>query len=282
MEVAVGDIRIPAQGNGSIWLRYSRHDPSRFVSAADVLAGKADPELFRSKLVLVGVTGLGLLDFQATPLGERVPGVEVHAQLIEQVFDGDFLVRPAWAKWLEAALLLLAVLLLMWIVPARRVAGLDRRPWRGPRRARRGGARRLRRAGRPARHRLAAARGAVRVLGAARRDAGRGRPPAPRAARAGGALRRRARRRLPHPDGPAARPRGADARPALGAARRAARAGAHRRRRLLRLPAARPPTACSSCWATSRARECRRRSSWRCARRPSRPPRRAAATSAAR
>jgi adenylate cyclase len=121
LEVAVGDIRIPAQANGSVWLRYSPHDPSRFVSAADVLAGKADAELFRSKLVLVGVTGLGLLDFQATPLGERVPGVELHAQLIEQVFDGAFLVRPSWAPWLEAGLLIAAVLLLMWIVPARRV-----------------------------------------------------------------------------------------------------------------------------------------------------------------
>jgi len=121
MEVALGDIRIPAQGNGSIWLHYSRHDPARFVSAADVLAGKADPELFRSKMVLVGVTGLGLLDFQATPLGERMAGVELHAQLIEQVFDGVFLVRPTWAPWLEAALLLAAVLLLIWIVPARRV-----------------------------------------------------------------------------------------------------------------------------------------------------------------
>ena len=121
LEVAVGDIRIPAQGNGSIWLRYSKHDPARFVSASQVLAGKADAELFRSKLVLVGVTGLGLLDFQATPLGERVPGVELHAQLIEQVFDGDFLVRPTWAPWLEAGLLIVAVALLMWIVPSRRV-----------------------------------------------------------------------------------------------------------------------------------------------------------------
>jgi CHASE2 domain-containing sensor protein/serine phosphatase RsbU (regulator of sigma subunit) len=121
LEVAVGDLRIPAQRNGSIWLRYSRHDPARFVSAADVLGGKVSAELFRSKLVLVGVTGLGLLDFQATPLGERVPGVEIHAQLIEQVFDNDFLVRPAWAPWLEAGLLIAAVLLLMWIVPARRV-----------------------------------------------------------------------------------------------------------------------------------------------------------------
>jgi serine phosphatase RsbU (regulator of sigma subunit) len=121
LEVGVGDIRIPAQGNGSIWLRYGRHDPSRFVSAAEVFAGKVDPELLRSKLVLIGVTGLGLLDYQVTPLGESMPGVELHAQLIEQVFDGAFLVRPAWTPWLEAALLLAAGLLLMWIVPARRV-----------------------------------------------------------------------------------------------------------------------------------------------------------------
>src|SRR5262249_5906337 len=84
MQVAVGDIHIPAQDNGSVWLRYGRHDPARFVSAAEVLAGKADPELFRSKLVLIGVTGLGLLHFQATPLGERVPGGGLHAPLIEQ------------------------------------------------------------------------------------------------------------------------------------------------------------------------------------------------------
>jgi adenylate cyclase len=121
LEVAVGDIRIPAQGNGSIWLHYGHHDASRFVSAADVFAGKADPELFKSKLVLIGVTGLGLLDYQATPLGERLAGVELHAQLIEQVFDSAFLVRPVWTPWAEAAMLLAAVLLLMWIVPARRV-----------------------------------------------------------------------------------------------------------------------------------------------------------------
>ena len=122
VQVAFGDVRIPAQADGTIWLRFSRHDPSRFVSAAEVLAGTADPELFASKLVLVGVTGLGLLDFQPTPLGERIPGVEIHAQLIEQIYDGAYLVRPAWAKLAEAGLLAAGALLLMWIVPTRRVA----------------------------------------------------------------------------------------------------------------------------------------------------------------
>jgi adenylate cyclase len=121
LEVTVGGIRIPAQQDGSLWLRLSRHDPARFVSAAAVLAGEADPQLFESKLVLVGLTGLGLLDYQATPLGERVPGVELHAQALEQVFDGAYLVRPAWAVWLEVAALTLGVLLLMRMGPQRRV-----------------------------------------------------------------------------------------------------------------------------------------------------------------
>lgn len=122
MEATVADIRVPAQPDGLAWLRFSRHDPSRFVSAAALLEGRVQREMLASKLVLVGVTGLGLIDHVETPLGQRVPGVELHAQLIEQIFDGTFLVRPRWAAWLEVGMLAAAVLVLMLVVPARRVS----------------------------------------------------------------------------------------------------------------------------------------------------------------
>ena len=121
LNVEFADATVPVQRDGSMWLRYSRHDQDRFVSAADVLAGNVDPELFRSKLVLLGVTGVGLLDYKATPLGEQVPGVELHAQLIEQIFDRAYLVRPVWALWLELALLLGGAALLIVLVPSARV-----------------------------------------------------------------------------------------------------------------------------------------------------------------
>lgn len=121
LQVEFADAIVPVQRDGSMWLRYSRHDPARFVSAAQVLAGNADPEVLRSKLVLLGVTGVGLLDYKATPLGEQVPGVELHAQLIEQIFDGEYLVRPAWALWLELALLAAGAALLVVLVPSARV-----------------------------------------------------------------------------------------------------------------------------------------------------------------
>src|SRR6185503_17334859 len=69
------------------------------------------------KVVLIGVSGLGLLDYQATPLGERIPGVEVHAQILEQVFDGVYLRRPAGAPWVEALALFLAGLAFILFVP---------------------------------------------------------------------------------------------------------------------------------------------------------------------
>jgi serine phosphatase RsbU (regulator of sigma subunit) len=121
LHVSFADAHVPMQQDGSVWLRYSRHDPQRFVSAADVLAGRVDPELLRGRLVLVGVTGVGLLDYKVTALGEQVPGVELHAQLIEQVFDGDYLQRPAWALWLELALLAIGAALLVVLVPSVRV-----------------------------------------------------------------------------------------------------------------------------------------------------------------
>ncbi|MGH8691897.1 MAG: CHASE2 domain-containing protein [Burkholderiales bacterium] len=120
--LALGDLRVPLQSDGSFRVYFGRHDPERLVSAEDVLSGRAAPELLRDKLVLVGVTGLGLLDFQATPLGERIPGVEVHAQILEQMFEGAYLRRPTAASWIEAALLAAAGLALIGFVPAARPA----------------------------------------------------------------------------------------------------------------------------------------------------------------
>jgi len=121
LTLRLGEFNIPMQADGRLWLHYGHHDPARYVSAADLLSGRVAPQVLRHKLVLVGVTGLGLLDQKLTPLGERVPGVEIHQQLLEQIFDGGYLWRPAEAPWIEAGLLIVAGLLLIVIVPALRV-----------------------------------------------------------------------------------------------------------------------------------------------------------------
>ncbi len=111
--VAIGNLDVPIQNDGRLWVHYTPHDANRFVSAADVLTGDADTSQFDSKLVLLGVTGLGLIDYQTTPLGERMPGIEIHAQVLENIFDGELLARPRWAPWAEGvAFLLLGVVVI--------------------------------------------------------------------------------------------------------------------------------------------------------------------------
>jgi adenylate cyclase len=105
--IALGDIVIPTDADGTVRIYYSHRRADRFVSAIDVLEGKIDPLRLEGQLVLIGVTGLGLLEYQNTPVGERMPGSEIHAQLLENIFDRALLRRPGWAPWLETALFLL-------------------------------------------------------------------------------------------------------------------------------------------------------------------------------
>lgn len=115
--VGVGNLVVPTEPDGSVRVHFARPDQARFVSASEVLAGKIDPHLLERKLVLIGVTALGLSDYQATPVADRMSGVEIHAQLLEGIFDTDLLSRPRAVTWAEAGVLLAGGLLLILVMP---------------------------------------------------------------------------------------------------------------------------------------------------------------------
>lgn len=117
--VQVAELRVPTQSDGEVWLYFAPVKASavRTLSAADVLAGKVDPERLAGKLVLIGLTGSGLSDMRMTPLGDLVPGVEIQAQLIESLFDSHFILRPWWMKWLETSAMALIGLIMIVFIP---------------------------------------------------------------------------------------------------------------------------------------------------------------------
>lgn len=121
IDVRLAELRMSAEDDGTIRLRYTPHDPERFVSALDVIEGRVAKEKLENKLVLVGITGLGLLDHQVTVLRESVPGIEIHAQFIEQFFDNAYLKRPWFALWAEILLMIAAAALVIVRVPKQRV-----------------------------------------------------------------------------------------------------------------------------------------------------------------
>jgi adenylate cyclase len=118
--IRVGDYSLPTQPNGELLLHYGRSKSSYYLSATDVLAGTHPPALFKSRFVLIGFNSTGLQDSTVTPLGELLPGVDIHAQILESLLSSSALKRPPWMPLLELATLLIGGLLLIAVVPALR------------------------------------------------------------------------------------------------------------------------------------------------------------------
>jgi adenylate cyclase len=114
--VAIGEKVIPTDRDGQLWLRFSRHDPRRTVSAADVLQGKAQQRALDGRIAIIGTSAPGLLDLRATPLDPVISGVEINAQAIEQLLSGRLLIRPDYAQGMEIVLTVASALLLGYMV----------------------------------------------------------------------------------------------------------------------------------------------------------------------
>jgi len=115
--IAVRGFEIPTDRNGQLWVHFSEHDPARFVSAVDVLEDRVPADRFRSRLVLIGTSATGLLDVKTTPVDPVVPGVEVHAQILENVLTQSTLARPNYATAAELATALVVGGMVIWLVP---------------------------------------------------------------------------------------------------------------------------------------------------------------------
>ena len=115
--VAVKGFAVPTDRNGQLWVHFAAYDPSIYVSALDVLEGKVDADTIAGRLVLIGTSAAGLLDVKTTPVSPVMPGVEIHAQILEAALTGGLLSQPLWgplAEFLSAVILGLAVI---WFAP---------------------------------------------------------------------------------------------------------------------------------------------------------------------
>lgn len=115
--VVIQQIAIPVDRNGQIWMNLSRTDARRYISTADILSGLVDRNRLAGRLVLIGTSATALGDIRATPLHAGVPGVELHAQILETILAQDHLVRPNYAIFAELFFVVLVGGLLLLVVP---------------------------------------------------------------------------------------------------------------------------------------------------------------------
>ncbi len=89
----------------------------RYVSASDVLSGQLTPNDIEGRIVLVGTTAPGLLDLRSTPVNPTYPGVEVHANVISSMLDGDYIIQPEYSRGLLFITVLVVGLILSVTMP---------------------------------------------------------------------------------------------------------------------------------------------------------------------
>jgi adenylate cyclase len=113
--IGVKGFQVPTDANGQLWVHFARRDTSLLIPAVDVLEGRVPPEKIKGKLVLIGTSAVGLNDLKTTPVSRAMPGVEIHAQVIESALTHAVLSEPNYGIALEfLAAIVLGILVLIF------------------------------------------------------------------------------------------------------------------------------------------------------------------------
>jgi len=99
--VKIGEFVVPTDAYGQFWVHFANPHQERIVPAWKVIAGEAGEDVFDGTIVLIGTSAAGLKDLRPSPLDPAMPGIEAHAQAIEQILAGRFISRPDWANGAE-------------------------------------------------------------------------------------------------------------------------------------------------------------------------------------
>ncbi|MGH8622185.1 MAG: CHASE2 domain-containing protein, partial [Burkholderiales bacterium] len=114
----VGPLRIPVDNEAAALVPYRGKQGSfRYYSIVDVLNERIDTGELKGKIVLVGSTAPGLRDQRATPVESVYPGVEVHANMISGILDGNIKQRPPYVVGAVFVLLLATGLAMALLLP---------------------------------------------------------------------------------------------------------------------------------------------------------------------
>jgi adenylate cyclase len=115
--IKTGDLEVPTDARGRMALYDTGHRSERYVSALAVLKDAVPKDKIEGQVIFVGTSAIGLKDMRSTPADDSVPGVEVHAQLAEQMLEQEFLARPDFADGAEFLYLAVIGLLLVILLP---------------------------------------------------------------------------------------------------------------------------------------------------------------------
>jgi adenylate cyclase len=124
LQIRVGDLTVPTDSAGRVWLHFARPNPDIYDSCAKILSDGFDPkspavrQRFEGHIVLIGTSAKGIVaDSVPTPIDRHMLGMELQAQTMEQAIEGGFLTRPLWGDGAGTLYALVQGVLLTLLLP---------------------------------------------------------------------------------------------------------------------------------------------------------------------
>jgi len=117
-KITIGKLSIPTDDYGRAMINY-RGETKTFphIPITDILRGKVSDNLLRDKIVLVGATAVGIYDMRVTPFGSVFPGLEIHANVVDNILSNNFLFQPGWTTILDVMIIIFTGLSLGLVLP---------------------------------------------------------------------------------------------------------------------------------------------------------------------
>ncbi len=114
----IGTKKINVASDGTVMINF-RGPAFTFphYSVYDVINHNIPIEKLKGKVVILGATEVGVFDLRTTPVGTAFPGVEVHANLVDNMINGDYFHRSDFVYFLTFVLILVLGLFVGIILP---------------------------------------------------------------------------------------------------------------------------------------------------------------------
>ena len=106
---------IPSNQNGVINIKYKKFDKENYISAVDIINNDFDKKRVENKIILIGSSAQALFDIVKISNGEIVPGVEIHAHIIDNILKNESISRNFYTQAAENIIFALLVLCLIFI-----------------------------------------------------------------------------------------------------------------------------------------------------------------------
>jgi len=112
--ISLDDYSIPTDRFGRLMVNFKGTSKSyKHISASQIYTNSFKKELIKDKIVLIGASTSRYYDLRATPLDSTFSGLELHANVIDNILNHDFLTKPNMIELLDIGLLFIILFLLV-------------------------------------------------------------------------------------------------------------------------------------------------------------------------